>query len=234
VKFSQPSDAPGCRVLVMCRQRLTREGLRLLLEQDDDLEVVGSAGDASEALAAVELQAADAVVLGDDWRGLDCAAQVRRLKAARPGLPVLVISSDLSPEHVQAVLTSGASGYLPLDADVDELVHLLNSVTRGEVALHPAVMPALLAHLAAVPDSTEHFAIDTLTPREQEVLTLLGRGLSDRDIAQALFVSVRTVQTHLAHIYEKLDVHTRTEAALIAVRHEGAQMGKGPGRMESQ
>ncbi|MEE8389420.1 MAG: response regulator transcription factor [Anaerolineae bacterium] len=208
------------RILILCPHTLIREGLRLLLAEDDDLYVVDLAADVSEALKALVRMEPDVIVVAYGWAGQDCAAVVQRLKADRPGQPLLLISPDVRPEQVQAALVAGATGYLPLSASQDELIRAVYTVGRDELTLHPAIVPGFLSHLASreAKDSQPNF--DDLSPREQEVLAHLARGLSDRGIAQALFISVRTVQTHLAHIYAKLGVHSRTEAAVIAVRED--------------
>lgn len=207
-----------CRVVIVSRQTLTREGLRLLLVQDQDLHVVGMAIGVDEALESCSWLQPDVVITVFDWVDQDCAAAVKRLKTELPGLAVLVVSSDIRPEQVQAMLAAGATGYLPLDANMDELVWAAYATGRGELTLHPAIMPDLISHLAGLVEGNSQPNIDDLSPREQEILSHLARGLSDRDIAQTLFISVRTVQTHLAHIYTKLGVHSRTEAAVIAVQ----------------
>lgn len=118
---------------------------------------------------------------------------------------------------MQAALLAGATGYLPLNADSDELVHAIVTTARGELTLHREILPALFIYLADQTPASIKPKLDVLSSRQQQVLACLARGLSDRDIAQELFISVRTVQTHLAHIYGKLDVHSRTEAAVLAV-----------------
>jgi two-component system NarL family response regulator len=205
-------------VLIICPQTLIREGLRLLLAQDDDVDVVGVAADANEVLASWLHLQPDVAVAMYSQASTDCAAEVQRLKAELPDLPLLVISPDTRPERVQAVLVAGATGYLPLIANLDELIWAIFTVGREELALHPAIVPSLFTYLAGQAQEDDNLRLDRFSPREQEVLACLVRGLSDRDIAQELFISVRTVQTHLAHIYAKLDVHSRTEAAVIAVR----------------
>lgn len=119
---------------------------------------------------------------------------------------------------MQQALACGAAGYLPLDANLDQLLWAVNNVANGELTLHPTIMRALASHLAHGENGDTRPILDDLSSREQEVLSCVVQGLSDRDIAQALFVSVRTVQAHLAHIYTKLGVHSRTEAAVLAVR----------------
>ena len=205
-------------VLIVCPHTLAREGLRLLVEQDEDMSVLGVAVGPREALELLADLQPEVVIASCGWTEGDCASIVQQLKADRPSLPVLVLSPDTRPVRVEATLAAGATGYLPLDADLDELIRGILTVGRGELTLHPAIAKGLLAHLVRrqTKDSPPHF--DDLTPRERDVLAQLANGLSDRDIAQALFISVRTVQTHLAHIYEKLGIHSRIEAALIAVR----------------
>ena len=116
-------------------------------------------------------------------------------------------------------LAAGATGYLPLGVDMDELVRVLYTVSRGELTLHPSMLPAIIQQVAAGQSKSISPAPDDLTERERDILSALSRGLTDREIAQQLFISVRTVQSHLTHIYEKLHVHSRTEAALFAVQH---------------
>ena len=147
-----------------------------------------------------------------------CVTTVRLLKAHWPGLSVLILSTNTRPEQVQAALSAGATGYLPLSVHLDELIRAIFTTGRDELTLHPALVPPLLTYLAGQSQVDNNPDLNALSPRQQEVLTCLSRGLSDRDIAQALFISVRTVQTHLAHIYTKLGVHSRTEAAVLAVR----------------
>jgi DNA-binding NarL/FixJ family response regulator len=130
-----------------------------------------------------------------------------------------VISPHVENARVQMALTAGATGYLPLGVDMDELVRVLYTVSRGELTLHPSLLPAILQQLESEPGKPVMATPDDLTQRELDILSALSRGLTDREIAQQLYISVRTVQSHLAHIYEKLHVHSRTEAALFAVQH---------------
>lgn len=213
----QPSGKK-CRVLVICPQALLREGLRLLLAQDEDLEIVEMAADACIALQGTSRLPSDVAIIALGRESADCRAAIRHLLDAHPELPLLVVSSDTDPARVQQALACGASGYLPLDADLDQLLWAVNNVANGELILHPAIMRALASHLANEGNGHTHPVLDDLSPREQEVLSYIVQGLSDRDIAQALFISVRTVQAHLAHVYTKLGVHSRTEAAVMAVR----------------
>lgn len=204
-------------VLLVCSQTLIREGLRLLLITDDDLGEIWTSPQISDALARLADLQPDVVIAVYGWPDAMCTADLRRLKADRQALPVLLISADTRPEQVQGALLAGATGYLPLTADPDELVRAIVTAGRGELSLHRDILPSLFIYLADRTPAVVNPELDVLSLRQQEVLACLTRGLSDRDIAQELFISVRTVQTHLAHIYAKLDVHSRTEAAVLAV-----------------
>lgn len=219
MEFSNSPPTPRhLQILIVCPYKLALDGLKVLLEQEEDLHVSGIASGVQEAITASSDLKPDVVLVGDGWPGLSCTAVIERLRGGGVTAPILFISYDVSPEHVQLALAAGATGYLPLDAGQEELLRMITSVSQGEVSLHPAVLAALLTHLEEKPAEVRDKVMENLTPREQEVLDCLAQGLSDRDIAQALFISVRTVQTHLAHIFDKFHAHSRTEAALIAAR----------------
>jgi len=206
-------------VLVICPHRLEREGLRLVVEQDEGLAVVATAADTAEALDLLGRLAPDVVVVGWGWQEERCVEVVERLHAERPSVPLLVISVDLRPERIQKALAAGARAFLPADVDPDDLIHAVRTTTREETILHSTLVPSFLSYLSSGPTQDgPGRSLDALTRRERDVVQLLARGLGDRDMAQHLFISVRTVQTHLSHIYAKLGVHTRTEVALMAVR----------------
>jgi DNA-binding NarL/FixJ family response regulator len=195
---------------------LVCEGLRLMIADDEDLEVVGIAQDVDEAIYLISQTQPDVIILSPFEN--DCISSIKCLQSDRPSLSVLVVVPRIHPAHVQAVLQAGATGVLTMDATIDELLRAVYTVGRGELTIHPTIVRELLPYLSDKKTESPHPRLEDLSPREQEVLSYLTRGLSDRDIAQALFISVRTVQTHLSHIYAKLEVHSRIEAALIAVQ----------------
>ena len=209
------------RLFIICSQLLAREGLILLTQQDEDLQVVGDAAEYEAGIAGVAELHPDVVIVADGWGGEECSCAdiVKRLNGDHPHIPILVISPHVENARVQMALAAGATGYLPLGVDMDELVRVLYTVSRGELTLHPSLLPAILQQLEAEPGKPVATTPDDLTERERDILSALSQGLTDREIAQRLFISVRTVQSHLAHIYEKLHVHSRTEAALFAVQH---------------
>lgn len=190
----------------------------MILAQEEDLRLIGLAADVDDASGSLHQLEPDVIVLAFGWGDQDCAAAVRRLKSERPGTPIVIVSPAIRVEQIQEALEAGTDGYLTLEASPDELIHAIYTASRGEFILHPSVLAALLSRLGQPAGTETGFSRADFSTREQEVLACLARGLSDRDIAQQLFISVRTVQTHLAHIYAKLGAHSRVEAALAAVQ----------------
>lgn len=217
---SQSSRTQKRSVIILCPHPLLREGLGSLISQDEDLHLVGLVGNVGGVLEILRRKRADVLVIMHASVYQRCTSIVEHVKSGNPDLPILVISPDINSESVQAVLEAGAVGYLSIDVSQDELVHGVYAISRGETFLEAPVLVNLLSRLIASSSAETSLQQEDFSPREQEVLVCLARGLSDRAMAQALFISVRTVQTHLAHIYEKLGVHSRTEAALMAV-HAG-------------
>ena len=205
-------------ILIVCPQSLVGEGLRLLIEQDEDLRVSELVMNMLGAAETLRHNEPDVVIIVDEWVGSDCVALVQCLKSIKPRVPLMVIARDLSPAQVQAILTTGANGYLPLNADPGDLRRAVYAVSRGELTLHRTIATGFLDYLANADVDHSHPSFNELSPREQEVLAFLVQGMSDQEIAQALFLSVRTIQSHLNHLYAKLNIHTRTEAAVVALR----------------
>lgn len=195
--------------------------MKLLTQQDEDFQVVGDAAEDDAGIASLAELQPDVVIVADGWGGEECSCAdiVKRVRAYHPHIPILVISPHVENARVQMALAAGATGYLPLGVDMDELVRVLYTVRRGELTLHPSLLPAILQQLKAEPGQPSSTLPEDFTERELQILSALSRGLTDRDIAQQLYISVRTVQSHLARIYEKINVHNRTEAALFAVQH---------------
>lgn len=210
---------PKLKVLIVCRQRLICEGLRLLVQQDEDITIAGTAPDAMAALKLALRVRPDIVILVcldlSPGATLDVLQQLFDNKLI---LPIIIVALDPPITQVCTWVEAGVFGIIPLDAEPDELLRALYAAGRGERTLHPTLARRLIVHLAQTKSAPSRPAFNELTPREYEVLTLMAQGACDKDIAQSLFISVRTVQTHLAHIYEKLGVHSRTEAALLAIR----------------
>jgi two-component system response regulator NreC len=201
------------RVLIVDDHAVVRAGLRLLLDAEDDIETVGEAGDAGEAIFEARSTKPDVVlmdvVLGDK-SGIDVTPELVR---EQPQTRVLVLSMQDDPRYVREAFAAGAHGYVLKEAADTELVTAVREVARGGSYVHPA-LGARMAADAAAANAAEH---DPLSDREREVLRLLALGHTNQEIAQMLFISVRTAETHRAHIMQKLRLETRAELVRYAL-----------------
>lgn len=205
------------RVVVADDHPVVREGLRSFLSSRPGIDVVGEAGSADEVVAAARDLTPD-VVLVDLMMPGDGIEAIRRL-AELPAPPrSLVLTSFVGDDKALPALRAGAAGYLLKDVDPADLEAAIRTVHRGGTVLGPAVAPRVLDHATSTRTADDD-RIAELTPREREVLTLLGQGMSNRQIAEALYVAEKTVKTHMSSILTKLRVNDRTQAALYAVRH---------------
>ncbi len=196
------------RVLIADDHAVVRQGLRTFLDLQDDIEVVGEAADGEEALAAAERLTPDVVLVDLVMPKVDGIDVIRRLGEHAPAARAIVLTSFIDDDRLFPVLRAGAAGYLLKDVQPQELVEAIRTVHGGGAVLHPKVAARLLDELSA----------DPLTPREREVLGLIGRGMANKVIARELSLSEKTVKAHVSSILAKLGVHDRTQAALYAVR----------------
>ena len=215
-------------VLIVDDHPVVRQGLRVLLDVHDGIEVTGEAADGAEALAMAAEQAPDVILLDLKLPGLDGIAVLRELRARGTTSRVLVLTSGNDPTQVSLALRSGASGFLYKDVDTDALVRAIRAVHDGNMLLAPGAAGSLVPSGGAPAPGGWSPArppgwdgLGALTAREREVLGQLARGLSNREIARLLHVSEKTVKTHVSSILGKLGVQDRTQAALYAVRHAG-------------
>jgi NarL family two-component system response regulator LiaR len=204
------------RVLIADDHAVVRQGLKTFLELQDDIEVVEDVADGEAAVAAVEREAPDVVLMDLVMPGVDGVEAIRRIREGRPQARVLVLSSFLDDERLFPAVRAGAAGYLLKDVEPRELVKAIRTVHGGEALLHPAVAARLMDEFAA--GSPQEPSVDGLTEREREVLTLIARGLPNKLIARDLSISEKTVKAHVSSILGKLGVSDRTQAALYAVR----------------
>ncbi|PRH77688.1 DNA-binding response regulator [Streptomyces solincola] len=206
------------RVLLVDDHQVVRRGLRTFLEVQDDIEVVGEAGDGAEGVALTEELRPDVVLMDVKMPGMDGVEALRALRERDNPARVLIVTSFTEQRTVVPALRAGASGYVYKDVDPDALAGAIRSVHAGHVLLQPEVAGALLSHDEAGGGGTGRGS--TLTEREREVLGLIADGRSNREIARALVLSEKTVKTHVSNILMKLDLADRTQAALWAVRHD--------------
>jgi DNA-binding NarL/FixJ family response regulator len=208
------------RILVVDDHKVVRRGLRGFLDGEVDLEVVGEAADGHEALEELaRLDASDLrpdVVLMDlQMEPVDGIEATRRIKAGYDDVEIVALTSFGEQERVHAALDAGASGYLLKDADADDVAAAVRAAHRGQLQLDAAVARRLMASLPGppVPDPAER-----LTDREREILSLVGAGKANKEIAAQLVITERTARTHVSNILRKLGLASRTQAALWAVR----------------
>lgn len=220
-----PADVPAerpIRVVVSDDHPVVRQGLRSFLEAQG-FDVVGEAGDGEAAVRVVRDVRPDVLLTDLVMPGVDGIEAIRRLRAEGPAVGILVLTSFSGAEQVIPAIQAGADGYLLKDAGPAALEGAIRAVHRGEQMLAPeaaAVVMARVAGEASPPADAQpdHPDLARLTAREREVLAGLGRGLSNRQLAAELFVSEKTVKTHVSSVLAKLRVADRTQAALFAVR----------------
>lgn len=207
---------PRIRVLVVDDHAIVRKGIRALIETKPDMEVVGEAGDGDGAVAqAIRLQP-DVVLMDLVLPGMDGIEATREITSKLPETRVLVLTSFAADDKLFPAIKAGAMGYLLKDSGPEDLVQGIRQVRRGESSLHPAVARKVLQELAHPSDRLA--AEEPLTEREIEVLRLLGQGLLNSEIAERLVISEATVRTHVSNILSKLQLASRTQAALYALR----------------
>lgn len=208
------------RVLLADDHAVVRQGTRELLEREDGLEVVAEASNGKEAVQKALRQRPDVVVMDFAMPELNGIEATRQIKAVAPGIAILVLTAYDSEQYVFAFLEAGAAGYLLKDVQVDELVQAIKAVHAGESMLHPAIARKVINRFARPEEQSSVLrdAFEELTDRELEVLRMAARGMSNREISQKLTISVRTVQTHLTNIFNKMGVGSRTEAVVHGLR----------------
>lgn len=204
------------RVLVVDDQDLVRNGLRMILELGG-VEVVGEAADGAAAVAAAAELGPDVVLMDLRMPGMDGVEATRQIAAAGTGR-VLALTTFDADRHVADALHAGAVGYLLKDVTADGLVDAVRRAAAGEPVVAPAVLARLMDHFAAAPPVPPLMppGFADLSEREREILTLMGAGRSNSEIAAELFISMATVKTHVRHVFAKLDLRDRAQAVVVA------------------
>ena len=205
-------------VLLVDDQELVRTGLRRILQTTDDLDVVGECADGSDVADAVREHTPDVVVMDIRMKVVDGVEATRRLRERDDSPPVLVLTTFDDDELLSGALRAGAAGFQLKDAPGEEIVRAIRTVAAGEAWLDPGVTGRVLqTYRANAPASKQAKAsIEQLTPRELEVLKLIGRGSSNAEIAAELFIGEVTVKSHIGHIFTKLAVRDRAAAIVFA------------------
>jgi two-component system, NarL family, response regulator LiaR len=207
------------RILLAEDHKVVREGTRRLLESQNDFEVVGEASDGIEAVDLTKKYKPEIIIMDVSMPRLNGIEATKQIKALYPNIAVLVLTGYDDDEYVFALLEAGAAGYLLKESSGEELIDAIRQVMTGEPVLHPRIMKKVLNRLRSPseeqPAQPPH---EVLSDREMEVLRLAAKGMSNMEIADSLTLSVRTVQTHLRSIFNKLGVGSRSEAIVYGLK----------------
>ncbi len=204
------------KVLLVDDHKIVREGLRALLEAESDLEVVGEAGDGREAIDLVSERRPEVVVMDISMPGMDGVEATRRIRAGDPEVKVVALSVHAEKQFVAGMLRAGASGYLLKTEAARDLVQAIRTVLAGGQYVSPQLVdPNVENYMQQLIDEGEP---PVLTPREREVLRLIAEGKTNRQIADELYVSEKTVGNHRQHIMDKLDLHNTADLTRYAIR----------------
>jgi DNA-binding NarL/FixJ family response regulator len=206
------------RIVLADDHVILRQGTRQLLEHEPDIEVVGEASDGAEAVELVSKLKPDIVIIDVAMPHMNGIEATKKIKEILPGTKILVLTGYDYDEYIFSLLEIGAAGYLLKDVSGDDLVGAVRAVYQGEPVLHPAVMRKLMNRFKTPTTRQTETPIDVLSEREMEVLKLAVSGKSNKDIADALNISLRTVQAHMRSIFNKLGVGSRSEAIVSGLK----------------
>jgi DNA-binding NarL/FixJ family response regulator len=211
------------RLLLVDDQPLIRTGFRMIMEETDDIDIVGEAQDGTEAIRLAADLSPDVILMDVRMPGVDGIEATRRIVARDPAARILILTTFDLDEYAFSALRAGASGFVLKDVPIDELARAIRSVAAGDAVVSPRITRRLLdvyaTHLpdpSADPAGRVRAALDQLTPREQEVLLAVATGLSNTEIAEKLVVSEATVKSHVGSILAKLDLRNRVQAVIFA------------------
>jgi NarL family two-component system response regulator LiaR len=216
---SSRKHLPKTRILLADDHPLLRKALRDILEKEASFAIVGEAGDGEEAVKLATESTPDVVIMDISMPNLDGLQATQQIKARCPNMAVLVLTVHTDDECILEILKAGAAGYLIKSAFGEEVVHAVRAVTTGDMVLSPQIGQRLLKQAARFPTRPVLLeAGEKLSARELEVLKLTARGLSNKDVAEALGIKLRTVKGHLADVFAKLRVASRTEAVIAGLQ----------------
>ena len=215
------------RVVLVDDQQLVRAGLARILGPEEDMEIVAECADGSEVEAAVAETHPDIVVMDMRMKNVDGTDATRRVRAHADGPPVLTLTTFDDDEVVAASLAAGASGFILKDARGEDLIAAVRAVANGGAWLDPAIAGKVIEayRSTGIPRAQQQAKLAELTDREMDVLRLIGRGTSNTEIAEQLFISEGTVKSHIGHIFTKLDLRDRAAAIVFAFDHSLVEPG---------
>ena len=206
------------RLLLVDDHPNVRTGLRMLFQSEPDMVVVGEVNGGEEALEAVQTLHPDVVIMDVAMPGMNGIEATRRIKESSPETAVLALTMHEDEQYFFAMLHAGASGYIPKRAAPDDLVSAIRVVAEGNFFLYSTLARFLMKDMAEQTPAASQERVESLTPRETEVLTYIAEGFTSREIADTLVISVKTVERHRENIMTKLDIHNRVELVKFAIR----------------
>ncbi len=219
--MSSSTDAEVIRVLIADDQALFRRGLYVVLGTEDDIEVVAEAENSADAIARAEELAPDVVLMDVRMPKVNGIEAARRIREVLPSTKILMLTVSDEEDDLYEAIKAGANGYLLKEISVEEVASAIHAVMQGQSLISPSMASKLLNEfnsLARMAAEREQLPAPVLTARELEVLKLVARGLSNKEVADELYISENTVKNHVRNILEKLHLHSRMEAVMYAVR----------------
>jgi NarL family two-component system response regulator LiaR len=209
-------DKAPITLLVVDDQTIVRKGIRALLEQVDDIKVIGEAADGEEAVAQVKSLNPDVILMDLMMPKMDGITAIREIQAGKVSRRIIALTSFVTEDKVFPAIKAGAMGYLLKDSEPEELITAIRKVNRGEPSLHPTVAKMVLQEISQ--PAKQPLTPDPLTEREVDIVRLVAQGLSNRQIAEQLVIGEATVRTHVGNVLNKLHLANRVQATLYALR----------------
>jgi len=206
------------KVVIADDHTILRQGIKALLDNQAGIEVIGEAKDGREALTLIERLLPDVILMDIAMPGLNGLEATRRIKKKFPGIKVLVLTMYTNEEYVFQILQAGANGYLVKETAFQDLISAIKAVHRDEAFMSPSISKKVINRYTQRVREANATTGDMLTTREREILQLIAEGSSSKKIAEALFISPKTVETHRTHIMDKLNIHNRTDLIKYAIR----------------